>query len=198
MNDITLTEIDGGLYLKAPYYADANTDYRKIGGKWKDDRRAWRFDVRDRDRVREVLQTHFGRDDRPVLKTVTVRVDLDKAAHGREPEIRMFGRIIATRLYRDAEVRLGEGVILIEGAFKGRGGSVKYPAIDEIDGIVLEVRDVPAGHQDLEDDGVEVVADGNGPELDALEAERAQLVARLAEVNAAIAAATSAPTIHGD
>lgn len=184
--EISLTESSGALFLRAPFNPEANTDYRNIGGKWKEEHRAWRFDVRDRDRLREILRTHFGRDDRPVLKSVTARVDLDEAASGYRPEIRMFGRVIAARLHRDAPVRLGDGVILIDGKFSSSGGSVRNPEVGALEGIILEVRDIPAGHLDMEDSGVEVIADGHGPDLTALEAERTQLLARLAEIEAAI------------
>lgn len=181
MSDIAITETGTKIDVTAPYHPEANADYRDLGGRFQRDTKTWRFDARDLDRVRDVLVKHFGRDDREPASTVTARITLPWKVS--EPELRMFGRVIASRRGRDAAVRLGEDVVLISGKFSHRGGSMKYPEIGEADDVVLEVRDIPAGHADLDDEDVELVGDA-AVDVDALLAERERLLARLAEIDA--------------
>lgn len=183
-------DIEGGwAYLTAPYNPEANSGYRGLGGRWDSGRKAWRFEARDAGRVRELLRKYFGRDDQPV-RVVDVRVVLGEVADWREQEAWFAGRRIARRPHRDSAVQLGAGVIIHQGEFEESGGSVKYPDLGNLDGIILEVRDVPADHPDLQQDGVTVLTQGEeSAALDdatraALEAERAALKARLAEINA--------------
>jgi len=183
MNDIQITEHDTKIRLRAPFSPDANDDYKRLGGKWDSDRRAWTFDVRDTDALRKILTEHFGCDDRGAGQTVTVRVNLTEGYHGNDNEVRLFGRLLAHRRNRDADVVLGSGVILNEGYFSGSGGSMKYPDIGKVDGIILEVRDVPATHTDLQGAGIEIISE-DAPNMDALAAEREALLARLAEIDA--------------
>lgn len=179
MSDITIETAGNHAYLVAPYSPAANDDYKATGGRWDRDRRAWRFDVRDIEKVRAVVREHFGYDDQ-ATEGVDVRVTLS-GTYGRGAECRYFGRVLAERTERDRPVRLGRDVVLAEGRFERSAGSVKSPAVGDVDGIVLEVRNVPAGHADLELDEVEVIETG-GVDRDALQAERAKLEARLAEI----------------
>lgn len=155
MHKFTITEQDGKLLLKGtPFYPPANRDYRLIGGTWDSPARQWIFDACDRQRLRTVLRIHFGHDDQPYT-TVDVRVELsDCHLH---PELWRFGRLIASRRHRDADVMLGPNVVLAEGEFKSQGGSMKYPALDDLTGIVLEIRDVPADHTDLSGNGITII-----------------------------------------
>lgn len=186
--DIRITVDGDHAYLTAPYNPAANTSYKQIGGRWDGARRAWRFPARDADHVRRILREHFGRADEPV-RVVDVRVELEQVADWREQEFWFAGRRIARRPARDSAVQLGEGVLVVEGEFPPAGGSVKYPALEDVDGIVLEIRDVPADHPDLQQDGVTILGGTTGAGLDdetraALVAEREALMARLAEINA--------------
>lgn len=174
------------ILLESPLNRAANADYRSLGGRWDAPRRAWRFAARDLDRVRKVLRKHFGHDDQPYT-AVDTRVDMGSAGVSSEwsRSLWMFGRNILTRIGRDYPVWLGEDVILAEGEFMYSAGSRNNPVIGDMDGVILEVRGVPADHPDLAISGVTVLST---PELAstarvALETERAALVARLAEIN---------------
>ncbi|WP_431889505.1 hypothetical protein [Nocardiopsis alba] len=187
--DITIEVKAGSLYLTAPYNPAANTDYKDLGARWDRDRRAWKFAARDLERVREICRAHFGYDDQPV-KAVDVRVRLS-GTYGRgdssTAELEMFGRTLATRGSRDARVKLGRDVLLVEGEFEQSSGSMRYPAIGDVDGIVLEVRGVPADHPELDDEDVEIIEteiSADEAEQTALRAEKAQLLARIAEIDA--------------
>lgn len=186
MSDITLEIAGNSVYLVAPFNAAANADYKQLGGRWDGSRRAWSFDIRDQDKVREILQRRFGYTDQ-VTDTVDVRVRLSGHYGGRDDKPTYFGRVLARRRQRDAPVILGTDVVLAAGSFTGRGGSEKYPAVGDVDGVVLEVRNVPAGHADLSRDDVEVIPADGVIDRDALRAEMVALEARLAEIRTLLA-----------
>lgn len=158
--DITTTG-SGGIAVSCPYNADFVAGAKRLGGKWKGG--AWVFDTRDEERVRDLLRTVYGTDGAPV-DTVDVRITIRASANidpARRPsdqrpsyssELWFAGRQILRRRSRDSAVELGKGVVLLSGRFWGSGGSAKYPDIGDPHGendVVLEVRDVPAGHEDL-------------------------------------------------
>lgn len=191
--DISIEIKDEALYLSAPFHRPANADYRGLGGDWKKQQRVWAFRARDLDQLRAVLRKHFGYDDRP-YRPVDVRVILDGEYGRGHTDLDLFSRTLAHRPARDADVRLARGVRVVEGEFSGRSGSTQCPALGNLDGIVLEVRDVPAEHPDLTTGGpdefkIQVMNTPDAPASgrSALEAERAQLVARLAEIDAQLA-----------
>lgn len=188
--NITITVDGAQLYLTAPYSPAANADYKGLNGRWAPARKAWKFAANDIEAVRETVRDHFGYDDRPV-ETVTVRVALEGEFSRGDNELEMFSRTLARRPGRDADVELARGVRLIDGQFDGSAGSTRYPSLGDVDGIVLEVRDVPADHTDLTEEGVTIMTPDAPAEVDtaraALEAERATLIARLAEIDAQLA-----------
>ncbi|WP_435107773.1 helix-turn-helix domain-containing protein [Nocardiopsis synnemataformans] len=187
--DIDISVEEGNLFLTAPYNPAANGSYKDLGARWDAGRKAWRFAARDIELVRAAVQKHFGYDDRPV-EVVDVRINAAECFDEDNQAWVFGGRRIVHRPGRDEDVRLGKDVLLLEGRFPGSGGSVRYPRIDT-DEVVLEVRDVPATHADLKEDGVTIIETPapaeDTAERAALEAERAQLLARLAEIDAQLA-----------
>jgi hypothetical protein len=135
---VLVTERD--LLVKSPLHADWTASAKGLRGMWDRARGGWRFDdVRSLDLVREKLLNVYGECGDPV-EHATVRVelegDLPAALYG-------FGRLLADRGGRDSRVDLGTRVLLVKGAFREWGGSAKYPRIGEVEGVVIEVRDVP-------------------------------------------------------
>lgn len=163
--------------VKAPFSPDFPAPARDAGGNWNGD--VWTFDVRDESRVRALCREIYGTDG-AVAETVTVRtsnIPWDKTMFA-------YGRRVAHRPSRDERVRLGEGVVIIEGGFPPSGGSVKNPRLDPEQGTVLEIRDVPAGHADVVPEDIV----DRSVDVEALRAEREHLLARLAEINALLSA----------
>jgi len=158
-----------------------------LGGSWEEDR--WVFDSRDEESVRGLARHIFGSDgsDDDPEAGVTLRVTLSRLG-GRsqlDREVRLLGRRLCSRPARDAAVRLGRGVVLAAGRFTARGGSVTLPQIGGVSGVVLEVRDVPAGVAGRlvaeHPDGVRIVEPEDG---DALLRRREELVSQLAALDA--------------
>jgi hypothetical protein len=177
----------------SPYHPAMLTAAKRLNAWWDGVR--WTFDIRDEDRVRETFRRVYGTDGTPV-RVVDVRLDLKRwysvDEDGDDRVVYFGGREICHRPSRDSRVRLGTGVILVDGDFHASGGSVKYPAlgIEDLDELVVEVRDVPAGHPHLSEYGPEHgvtvldVASGDDPGRQALRTERVALLVRLAEIDA--------------
>jgi hypothetical protein len=188
MSDIRITVEGANVYTVTPYNADYTAAAKNLGGRWDGDRRAWRFAAKNEQHVRDLLTNCYGTTGDDAAEMVTVRVDVNKIWSdypGRE--IEFAGRVIARRRYRDERVLLGDNVILVSGGFCRSGGSVKNPRIDQIDGgTVLEVSDVPRNHPDVTVDGATIVETAT-VDVNALQAERAKLAARIAEIDAILA-----------
>lgn len=138
----------GKVTVTGPYHPEFPSKARKLGGQWRGNKE-WVFDGRDEERVRELCRSIYGTDG-SATEVVTVRVRLaDHAAVAVDrfstsaASLFLLGRQLARRLGRDSDVRLGDGVIVVEGGFASRGGSAKYPTLSAQEGTVLEVRDVP-------------------------------------------------------
>ena len=140
-----------------PYFAP---EARKLGGDFIGKDAAglgvWRFDAREEERVVELcckIWGHFG----APIELVDVRFDPKNWGNGRE--LWFAGRLVASRRERDKPVRLGDGVVIIQGGFDSRGGSAANPRLDAKPGTIIEVRDIPATHPEVvEDEDVTVIA----------------------------------------
>ena len=187
---VTIETIDTTniIIVRAPYNPDFSTAARNLGGRWSGNHRGWAFNMQTRARVRETLKTIYGTDS-PDYTSVTARFDVGawwrQDTIGDDSVCYFAGRQILSRRERDTIVKLGEGVVLIEGSFNPSGGSIRYPSLDLDRGTIVEVYDVPADHQDLTRDGVTTVQvqESELVDVDALMAERERIVARLNEIN---------------
>lgn len=186
--EISITNSGQQVVLAAPFNPDLPSAARRIGGKFDGASKTWTFDARDKDRVRELARDIYGTDGTPT-RTVTVRWTLGWDDRN-ERELWLAGRPIAARIARDSAARLGEGVIIIAGGFPSSGGSVKNPRLQAREDTVLEIRDLPAEHADLDDERITIVEDCGvqAADADALLAEREQLLARIAEIDALLSA----------
>lgn len=192
MSDINIyTNEAGRLAVITPYNKDFIAGARRLRGRWDGGTKAWTFDPRDSERVEKLLHEVFGYVANPSGEVATVRVFLDHD-NAKGKTVSFAGREICWRRYRDAEVQLAPNVVVVEGSFWGRGGSMKYPAVlnyDDTD-VVLEVRDVPIEALEVEKDiKWEKVETAGVPSVEqVLRAEREKLVARLAEIDALLEA----------
>ncbi|MEU4410792.1 helix-turn-helix domain-containing protein [Streptosporangium sp. NPDC023963] len=190
MSDITVTTENGQTSVCSPYDTTFVTKAKTIGGRWNGPAKAWQFDARDENRVRDLLREVYGTDGSPVddadLVTVRVRLADHEVSYRDGADAKFAGRRIATRPGRDSAVRLAVNVVLIEGKLPSTGGSMRYPQISAGDDVIVEVRDIPRTTLNLErEDSYEIVDETCGEvDVDALLTEREQLLARLAEIDA--------------
>jgi len=181
MSDISITTVGTALTVRSPYNTDLVEGAKDLGGRFDAATKAWVFDARDERRVRDLLTRVYGTDGSTSGQTVTVHISFDDGFRFDYDAVVFAGRVVARRPSRDERVRL-TGAIIISGGFGARGGSVKSPALAPQPGTILEVRDVPAGHADVTAKGVTIIS--STVDRAALAAERAALLARLAEIDA--------------
>ncbi|MFE7666450.1 hypothetical protein [Streptomyces celluloflavus] len=183
---VRVTTLDNGrVALISPYNADVPPAAKKIGGRWNPVLKAWEFDGRDEQRVRDLAREVYGTDGSPEAEADTVTIRWDIGGFD-DNELFYAGRRILRRPSRDEDVQLSPGVVLVAGGFPGRGGSVRYPRIAAEYGTVLEIRDLPRAAVDADAPGVTIV--DATVDIEALTAERARLMARLTEIEATLSA----------
>lgn len=185
---VTVTTENGKTSVTSPFDAEFVSKAKTIGGKWDGANKAWTFDSRDEQRVRDLCRQVYGTDGNAVETgdLVTVRVHLSDHEGSKYDNFAKFaGQRIAHRPDRDSAVRLAANVVLIEGKLPSTGGSMRYPNIDAGSDVIVEVRDIPRATLALErEQDYEIIGETSNVDVDALLAEREQLLARIAEIDA--------------
>jgi len=192
MANVSVRREGSTVAVETPYHPTWPPSARSLGGRWDPDRRVWRFDARDEERVRALIAELFGNPDEP---RVTVRIKAEGLNTAYVGSFFAMGREILSRRGRDAEVQLGEGVVLLAGGYPASAGSRQNPAIGRpLEGTILEVRDVPLSlaRRACQANAAYSIIDPAADRRVALETEAASLRRRLAEVEAELAALSSA------
>jgi len=182
----TITVSNSTVSVNSPYNTDFITAARKLGGKWVSPE--WEFDIRDEQRVRDLCRDVYGTDG-ITTDLCTIRAEFGPSDNaGREP-ITVFGRVVARAYGRDSGAKLGEGVVLLSGGF-GSGGSMKNWETTAKNGTEVLIRDVPRVAVQTAIDGgatwLSIEAETAPVDHAALTREREKLMARIAEIDAAL------------
>lgn len=187
---IKINTIDDRAYLETPYNANFVAAVKQIGGaSWDRSRRAWSIPAEAIDQAREIMRRVYGEDDRPSTEpSVSVKLTFDDRICEWHAPVTIMGKTIASAWGRDSGARVGDDVVFVEGRPES-GGSVKnwYSVVPE--GCVVVLHNVPRAALQMElPAGVTAeVLESKGPDRAALEAERARLLARLAEIDQLLA-----------
>ena len=168
MNEIVIKmKGDGKLSVASPYNPAFAPGAKRLGGRWSAATKAWQFDPRDEQRVRELCRSVYGTDGSPseAGDLVTIRVTAPDGwdVYGRG--LYIYGRQVAWATGRDSGARLCDGVIVLKGSFDS-GGSMKNWMTVCKPGTVFELRDLPRKALELDKPGclqVEVIEAGNPP-----------------------------------
>lgn len=99
--------------VKSPYNNEFVEKARLLGGRWNDQNKTWVFDIRDEERVKNLLMEVYG-DDGFKKDTCTVRVIFREREIATRKPITVFGRVVARAFGRDSRAVLGDGVVLLE------------------------------------------------------------------------------------
>lgn len=200
MTEVNIVNMGSELVVVTPFSREFPAAARKIGGNWVASTKAWSFDLRDEQAVKELCRQVFGTagaEDEAELVTVGIKLDELAPEHFSSlggshfvNRIHWCGRTLAERRGRDKDVELGDKVRLLTGDWDPYGGSMANPALGSVEGIELEVRDVPKLMFDRLTNRDGVIVLNTAVDRDALQAERMQLLARLAEINVILGDAT--------
>jgi hypothetical protein len=152
MEQVKVSTLENGrIAVKSPFHPTFPAKARAIGGKWDGGTRRWTFDARDEERARALCMEIFGTDGTPQA-TATVQIVVEQAWRAVGREYWRFGRRLINKMGRDSTPSLGDGVILVDGAFLSRGGSRANPIITmRGESVTLEVRDVPRAALEADD-----------------------------------------------
>lgn len=179
----------------SPYNPDFPRAAKQLGGKWDPAARAWTFDARDEQRVRDLCVEIYGTDgNTPTGDLITIRVTVkpDSRWYADKGGLFFAGRCVAYARGRDSGARLGDGVVVLEGGFKSGGSMKNWTTKCSDDGAVFEIRDVPRAKAiEAKEasasyiDSVEIIE--QNVSKSALEEEKQRLLARIAEIDALLA-----------
>lgn len=187
---VRFEERDGKVSVAAPYAEEFVRLARQSGGKWDRARRVWVWSADNADLARKAVRDVYGIDVDAPQPLVTVEVDA-----GCLPEegnrLLLGGLTVATRFYRDSQVRLADNAVVVDGEFLASGGSRNKPRVEAGCDTWLRVTDVtPAQVEWLKanvpDDGWRLVTP-ESERADGLRAERERLLKRVAEIDAELA-----------
>ena len=191
-NQIQIQKTTDHMSVVSPYIPSFPPAARNLGGKWNPSAAAWIFDVRDEERVRDLLMEVYGTDGSPETGAdlVTLRVTLNQDWAARTDPLYLAGRCVARAYGRDSGAKLGDGVVVVAGRFTS-GGSVKNWNTVGRAGTVFEIRDLPraaAGKaaESFERGDAQIIEPSQPDRKAQLMEEKAVLLARLAEINAEI------------
>lgn len=171
--------------IAAPFNPDFIAGMKRLGAKWDSTGKAWTLPITRQSEATALCQDIFGTaPDLPGQKsqTVTVRLTATRTITVEQDAARFAGRAVVRAYDRDSGAKPADGCAIISGTVKS-GGSKRYWQTIVSEGAVIEVAEVPeAVAVDTDDWAVTIVA-SETPSREELEAERAALVSRLAEID---------------
>src|SRR6185312_5861165 len=196
---VSLNISAGSITVRVPFNEDFVAKAKRVGGRWNGDQRAWIFDERDQQRVRDLCFDVYGQDGiRSDLCSVEVVFEAgDSNCCG---PLTVCGRTIARARGRDSGATLGDGVVCLKGGFSS-GGSMKNWTTQTRNGATVLIRDFPRaiaesvlkeGETDPDQRWLtRIVPEEQPMDTVALVAEKAALVARLEAIEAQLGTAAA-------
>ena len=187
---------DGSIKVQSDYQKEFVSKAKLIEGKWKAP--YWVFPEENEEQVKALLMEIYAEDGTP-QDTVDVMVNI--SALEDDDVLSLCGRILCSRRYRDGAVKLGSGVMLMQGGFPARGGSSKYPRVAPEEGTVLKVKNVPMSVYERIKEMPNVTLADDSENKKALHKkrlleEKEMLLHRLAEINDKLEALESKEENH--
>ncbi|WP_304333718.1 hypothetical protein [Conchiformibius steedae] len=186
---VRIERTDSQIIITAPYNAEFISHAHNYAGKFNAETKAWSFDIRDEAYVLEACYLAYGEDGVRYNKC-DVQITLPNGYSVEQGTIVFFGRQIARAFGRDSGAKLFDGVVVKKGGFTS-GGSRKDWTTCARKGTQIILRDVSLPLVEWETDAEtygDAVVEILGGERD-LQAERAELLARLAEIDSLMGAA---------
>lgn len=181
---IKIERNENKICVESPYNPLLPERAKNLGGKWDRSRKVWVYDIENESYVREMYKEMYGEWPGEAVELVDVRVKLNDDILVNRDSIYFAGRLVARAHGRDSGARLGDGVIVTEKSFTS-GGSMKNWCTVGRAGTIFKMREVPRTKVQEEIDknnGVFEIEILSGIDKEALQAEKAKLLERLAEI----------------
>lgn len=184
---VSITVSGHRVVVRSPFHPDFPPAAHRLDGVFENP--VWVFDVRDLERVRELCRALFGDDGTP-QERVTLQVRCRSTWSADRAGLFLAGRAVARAFSRDSGARSEQGVVVLDGPGFDSGGSVRNWTTRAGEGTVFELRDVPllAAKRVVADPPAQLSVTIQRGALElvsrraALEAEREQLLERLAQI----------------
>lgn len=175
---------DNKAYLSTPYNAEFVRRIRNVSGaKWDPTRIAWCIDAAAVDDARAIMRDVYGEDDQTSGKKVKVKLHFSQRTYAYHGSITIYGKTLSRASSRDSGARSGDDVSFVAGSPES-GGSMKNWASVVPQGAIVILHNVPESMLSEElPDGVTMEIMDTGIDRDALTAEKARLLARIAEID---------------
>lgn len=188
MSEFMIKTVDEKAAVYTPYNPAFVSKIKLLGGRWDPAEKCWTVSDNAVEDARRVMREVYGRDDQPVSETVDVQLVFDEEVYKLRAPVVLLGRIIASASGRDSGARVGTDVLFVSGC-PISGGSVKNWRTIVQKGSVVRLPQLPKGAVENPDlpDGVRMEVLGGETDRAALEAEKAKLLARIAEIDALLA-----------
>lgn len=124
------------ILVRGPYNTCFVRRAKRLNGQWDRTNEFWIFPSEREVEVRELCATWFGTDGSAPPDLVDLHLVFHLSYAQDAPEATIFGRVIANNRGRGATIRVGEGVVFIEGgAFSeavGTGRRIVVPAGSQV------------------------------------------------------------------
>lgn len=171
---------NGNIFVKSKYNTLFVKKARFLGGSWDRESSAWSFPDSRESLVKELLREIYGTEGEEEPAIVTVQIDMDLFYDTLDSEIYLGGFPLASRRFRDADVKLAPWAYLVNGEFCPSGGSRNNPCVTWETGTVVKA-DVPAATYELEKgkEGITLCT----VDIESLQKERESLIKRVAEID---------------
>lgn len=191
---IKVTQNEDISLIDSPYNGDFVSAIKKIGGaKWDKTKKVWKVPTESLPAVREIMRRIYGEDDQTqTIERINLRLIVSKELSVLHGDVILLGRVLSHASGRDSGSIPGSGVSYIEGR-PSSGGSVKNWCSCVEPNSIIYLSNVPKNLVDNVDlpDGVKIEIELQEPDdITSLSKERANLIARIAEIDRIIKAQT--------
>lgn len=179
---------NGNIYLKFGYNPDFSNKLKSYcGAKWYPDSKEWGFSDEFEDKANDLMLKQFGYSMRKSPK-ITIEFSANEFYSKDSLDIRIEGYCFAYREYEHTGVEMLRNSIIIEGGFKDRDGSKRYPKAEPLEGTVIRAKITQELYDTFSDETkskIKVIKEANKKE--ALLARKAALLKELAEIEKELA-----------
>lgn len=179
---------NGNIYLKFGYNLDFSGKLKRFcGAKWQASTKEWYFADEFEDKMNDLMLKQFGYSMRKSPK-ITIEFSANDFYSKDSLDIRIEGHCFAYREYEHTGVEMLRNSIILEGGFKEKDGSKRYPKAEPLEGTVIRAKVTQELYDTFSDETkskIKVVKEADKKEV--LLARKAVLLKELAEIEKELA-----------
>lgn len=179
---------NGNIYLKFGYNLDFSGKLKSYcGAKWQASTKEWYFSEEFENKMNDLMLKQFGYSMRKSPK-ITIEFSANDFYNKDKLDIRIEGYCFVYREYEHTGVEMLRNSIIIEGGFKDRDGSKRYPKAEPFEGTIIRATITQELYDTFSDETknkIKVVKEADKKEV--LLARKAALLKELEEIEKELA-----------